>query len=126
MATDPAQRDRNGPPDRKRHRRFRDRVDDHAPPVYAPGGPTALIDDFTVADPAAWDSVGGWLFEAVRTEAAKRGAVGIVSIRAHKDERKRSFLSRLWTTHRVRVAFRRNWGAIASAFTRRRDQQTLD
>lgn len=66
-----------------------------APPVYAPGGRTALIDDFTVADPALWDSIGGWLFEAVRNEAVKTGAVGVVSICAHKDEKKRSFLSRL-------------------------------
>lgn len=66
-----------------------------APPVYAPGGPTALIDDFTLAGPGLWDSIGGWLFEAVRSEAAKRGAVGIVSICAHKDEMKRSFLAGL-------------------------------
>src|SRR3712207_677668 len=29
-----------------------------APPVCDPGGPTCLIDDFTVADPALWPSVG--------------------------------------------------------------------
>jgi GNAT superfamily N-acetyltransferase len=66
-----------------------------APPVYAPGGPTALIDDFTVADPMSWDSIGSWLFEAIRSEATRRRAVGIVSICAHKDERKRSYLGRL-------------------------------
>jgi hypothetical protein len=46
-----------------------------APPVYEPGGPTALIDDFTVADPQSWNSVGNFLFEAVRSEARKGGAV---------------------------------------------------
>ena len=65
-----------------------------APPVYAPGGRTALIDDFTVSDPQLWDSVGNSLFEAIREEARTRGAVGIVSICAHKDEVKRQFLSR--------------------------------
>jgi GNAT superfamily N-acetyltransferase len=64
-----------------------------APPVYEPGGTTALIDDFTVADPESWNSVGTMLFEAVKSEAGKRGAVGVVSICAHKDEVKRRFLS---------------------------------
>lgn len=64
-----------------------------APPVYAPGGQTALIDDFTVSDPQLWDSVGNSLFEAIRAEARNRGAVGIVSICAHHDEAKRQFLS---------------------------------
>lgn len=66
-----------------------------APPVYAPGGHTALIDDFTVGDPRLWDSVGSALFDAVKSEASKRGAVGIVSMCAHKDELKRRFLSHL-------------------------------
>jgi len=65
-----------------------------APPVYAPGGPTALVDDFTVADPKLWESVGNLLFEAIREEASRRGAVGIVSICVHKDQVKRQFLSR--------------------------------
>ena len=66
-----------------------------APPVYKPGGPTALIDDFTVADAESWDSIGRWLFEKLKSEAAHRGAVGMVSICAHKDQMKRSFLARL-------------------------------
>jgi hypothetical protein len=66
-----------------------------APPVYELGGPTALIDDFTVADPQSWDSVGTILFEAVKNEVSKRPAVGVVSICAHKNEVKRGFLSRL-------------------------------
>jgi GNAT superfamily N-acetyltransferase len=65
-----------------------------APPVYKPGT-TALIDDFAVASPELWDSVGLRLFEAVKSEATRRGAVGIVSICAHKDEPKRDFLRRL-------------------------------
>ncbi|MHB8383509.1 MAG: hypothetical protein ACYDC3_14375 [Candidatus Binataceae bacterium] len=66
-----------------------------APPVYAPGGPTALIDDFIVGDPQSWESVGRCLIDAIKSEASKRGAVGIVSICAHKDELKRRFLGRL-------------------------------
>jgi len=66
-----------------------------APPVYKPGGTTALIDDFAVARPGLWDSVGLRLFEAVKNEATRRGAVGIVSICAHQDEPKRDFLRRL-------------------------------
>ncbi len=66
-----------------------------APPVYDPGGQTVLIDDFRVADPQSWESVGTPLFDAVESEARKRRAVGIVSICVHKDELKRRFLSRL-------------------------------
>src|SRR5215467_7811866 len=66
-----------------------------APPVYKPGGPTALIDDFTVAHPQSWASIGRWLFERLKSEAGKRGPVGMVSICAHKDELKRGFLASL-------------------------------
>ena len=63
--------------------------------MYKPGGSTALIDDFTVAHPQSWDSIGRWLFERHKSEAGKRGAVGMVSICAHKDELKRGFLASL-------------------------------
>jgi hypothetical protein len=66
-----------------------------APPVLDPGGQTVLIDDFRVADPQSWESVGTSLFDTVESEARKRSAVGIVSICAHKDDLKRRFLSRL-------------------------------
>lgn len=66
-----------------------------APPVYEPGGETALIDDFTVDRSELWESVGRDLFEAIVEEAKRRGAVGVVSICAHKDEVKRNFLRRL-------------------------------
>jgi GNAT superfamily N-acetyltransferase len=82
-----------------------------APPVYAPGGQTALIDDFTVGDPRLWDSVGTSLFEAIHEEARKRGAVGIVSICAHKDEAKRQFLSR----HGLRIVSEWHFSPIESS-----------
>jgi hypothetical protein len=66
-----------------------------APPVLDPGGQTVLIDDFRVANPQLWESVGTHLFDAVESEGRKRSAVGIVSICAHKNESKRRFLSRL-------------------------------
>lgn len=36
------------------------------PPVYDPGGPTMTIDDFAVADPASWATVGVALLTEVR------------------------------------------------------------
>ncbi|HET8627862.1 MAG TPA: hypothetical protein VFL91_10605, partial [Thermomicrobiales bacterium] len=40
-----------------------------APPVYDPGGPTCLIDDFAVADDARWATVGAGLLEAAARAA---------------------------------------------------------
>ena len=51
-----------------------------APPVYDPGGPTCLVDDFTVAAAESWELVGSALLRAVRQrlqavfEHAKRSA----------------------------------------------------
>ncbi len=66
-----------------------------APPVYDPDGRTALIDDFAVASPELWDSVGEALFREVAEEAKRRGAVGAVAICAHRDTAKREFVRRL-------------------------------
>ena len=45
-----------------------------APPVYDPGGPTCLVDDFTVSADSEWPEVGGLLLEAVGRWAGRRGA----------------------------------------------------
>src|SRR5262245_48106521 len=46
-----------------------------APPVYNPGGPVCIIDDFAVAKLQDWNSVGAELLAAVEREAKARGAV---------------------------------------------------
>jgi GNAT superfamily N-acetyltransferase len=63
-----------------------------APPVYDPGGPTCTIDDFTVATPDLWPSVGRDLLLAA-TEAVKElGAVQVIVVCGHHDEPKRAML----------------------------------
>lgn len=62
------------------------------PPVYDPGGPGCLVDDFTVADPATWDTVGVDLLTAVIAAARERGAVQIVAVTAALDSPKRAAL----------------------------------
>lgn len=64
-----------------------------APPVYDPGGPTCLVDDFTVADPTLWPSVGLALLEAARTAARGRGMVCMQIICGHHDAPKRAMLA---------------------------------
>ncbi|HEX8766739.1 MAG TPA: hypothetical protein VF714_00120, partial [Jatrophihabitans sp.] len=63
-----------------------------APPVYDPGGPTCLIDDFTVADPDSWLTVGLDLVRAVSDAARERGAVQVVVVTACQDTAKRAAL----------------------------------
>ncbi|ACQ79225.1 acetyltransferase [Beutenbergia cavernae DSM 12333] len=62
------------------------------PPVYAPGGPACLVDDFAVADDGEWPTVGVDLLRAVTTEARARGAVQVVVVTAHLDEPRREAL----------------------------------
>ena len=64
-----------------------------APPVCDPGGPTCLIDDFTVADPALWPGVGRALLDAAREEARGRGMVCMQVICGHYDAPKRAMLT---------------------------------
>jgi GNAT superfamily N-acetyltransferase len=63
-----------------------------APPIYNSGGPVCLIDDFAVADPTHWPTIGAALFEAMQREAKGRGAVLIVVVCAQRDEAKRTLL----------------------------------
>lgn len=63
-----------------------------APPVYDPGGPTCLIDDFTVADSGSWLTIGLQLLQAVSNAARERGAVQIVVVTPFQDPAKRAAL----------------------------------
>jgi GNAT superfamily N-acetyltransferase len=63
------------------------------PPVYAAGGPTCSVDDYCVADRAAWAITGAALLEAAAGEARARGAVQMVVVCANRDIPKRSMLS---------------------------------
>jgi len=62
------------------------------PPVYDPGGPTCLIDDFTVANPDLWLTVGLDLLRAVSDAARERGAVQVVVVTPFRDTAKRAAL----------------------------------
>ncbi len=64
-----------------------------APPVYAPGGPVCLIDDFCIAADAKWSAAGSELLAAVEAEARNRGAVVSIVICPHLAAAKRDFLA---------------------------------
>jgi GNAT superfamily N-acetyltransferase len=63
-----------------------------APPVYDPGGPVCMIDDFTVATPDLWATTGLALLEAATALARERGAVLTITICGHLDTPKRRML----------------------------------
>ncbi len=63
-----------------------------APPVYAPGGPTGLIDDFQVADTGEWSTLGVELLAAARERLAALGVVQIVVVCGRHDQPKREAL----------------------------------
>jgi hypothetical protein len=65
-----------------------------APPVYDPGGPVCIIDDFTVATPPEWETVGVGLLQAVQEQAKGRGPVLSVVVCGHQDGPKRQMLQR--------------------------------
>lgn len=58
-----------------------------APPVFAPGGKTVLIDDFAIAEGAEADAAASDLLDAVMSEARARGAVQIIAVAAARDPR---------------------------------------
>jgi len=58
-----------------------------APPVFAPGGKTAIVDDFAVVDGEGADAAASALLDAVMSEARARGAVQLIAIAAAKDVR---------------------------------------
>ena len=58
-----------------------------APPVFAPGGKTVLVDDFAVVEGASGDAAALALLDAVMSEGRARGAVQLIAIGAAKDAR---------------------------------------
>lgn len=63
-----------------------------APPVYNPGGPVCMVDDFAVANPMEWGSVGAPLLTAMEQEAKARGTVLSVVVCAQRDQAKQAML----------------------------------
>lgn len=63
-----------------------------APPVYDPGGPTGVVDDFAVADSSLWPTVGRDLLVEVGERLLARGVAQIVVVCGHHDEAKRLVL----------------------------------
>jgi hypothetical protein len=56
-----------------------------APPVFAPGGKTVLIDDFAVREGPEADEAASALLDAVMSEGRARGAVQIIAVAAARD-----------------------------------------
>ena len=65
-----------------------------APPVFAPGGDTYLVDDFCVLEPHHWLSVGEALLSHVSTLIHEAGAAQIVVVGADRDLAKAEMLRR--------------------------------
>ena len=63
-----------------------------APPVYDPGGLTGVVDDFAVADPSLWPTLGRDLLDEVKRRLAARGVAQVVVVCGHHDEAKRAAL----------------------------------
>lgn len=61
------------------------------PPVFDPGGPSVLVDDFCVRD-GQWMEVGGALLARAREGWKARGVAQIVAVGADADAAKRAFL----------------------------------
>ncbi len=68
------------------------------PPVYDPGGSTALVLESIVANPVQWDTVGQALLKSVAGEAANRDAVQYVVICDASDPPKQQALQALGLT----------------------------
>lgn len=65
-----------------------------APPVYAPGGDTYMIDDFCVLEPQHWLTVGEALLSHASTLIHEAGAAQIVVVGADRDLAKAEMLRR--------------------------------
>jgi GNAT superfamily N-acetyltransferase len=63
-----------------------------APPVYDPGGATCSVDDFALASPDLWETVGRALLEEAISRTRERGAVQTVVVCGPQDEPKRALL----------------------------------
>lgn len=65
-----------------------------APPVFDPGGPTALIDDFYVRSDDLWLTTGAALLDAARAALKERGFAQIVVVGVQRDDAKNALLTR--------------------------------
>lgn len=64
-----------------------------APPVYEPGGPTCMVDDYWVRGGQRWDTIGRTLLDAVCMRAQSEfGAVQVLVVCGHQDLAKRAML----------------------------------
>ena len=64
-----------------------------APGVYNPGGLTLMVDDFCVAKPTLWSTVGRELLSTLKNLGKAKGAVQVLVVCGHHDEPKRAFLN---------------------------------
>lgn len=65
-----------------------------APPVFAPGGDTYLVDDFAVSEPRHWLGIGEALLSHVSTLLHEHGVAQIVAVCADRDLAKAEVLRR--------------------------------
>lgn len=65
-----------------------------APPVFAPGGDTYLIDDFAMSEPRHWLGIGEALLSHASTLLHEHGAAQIVATCADRDLAKAEVLRR--------------------------------
>jgi len=65
-----------------------------APPVFDPGGPTALIDDFYVKSDGLWVTAGAALLDAARAALKAGGYAQIVVVGVQRDDAKNALLRR--------------------------------
>ncbi len=64
-----------------------------APPVYEPGGPTCMVDDYWVRGGERWETIGRALLDAVCARARSEfGAAQVLVVCGHKDTAKRTVL----------------------------------
>jgi len=62
-----------------------------SPPVYDPGGPCVLVDDFCVRDDGLWAEVGGALLDAAWQGWRRRGVARVISVSPEADLIKTAF-----------------------------------
>jgi hypothetical protein len=63
-----------------------------APPVYDPGGPVCLVDDFVVRDARDWSTVGKELIQTCENSARFRNAVVVIVVSPIKCMEQREML----------------------------------